>query len=204
MLAQPGEVVLRTGHLPGLRGEYFNGKNFETPVATRDDAQVSFNWGTAAPLAGVSADGFSVRWSGTLTTGASSSIRLQLASDDGHRLILGGQTVFDNFDDSPHTNTSGPIAVQPNTAYPIEVQVRDNGGAASIDLRWDPTGGVTYSTIPTTSINLPASPPTPRPSSTRSARRSTSSATTGARASRGPSRPTTRSRAPRRSSSAPH
>lgn len=146
---------------PGLRGEYFNGKNFDTPVGTRDDAAVSFNWGTAAPMTGVNADGFSVRWTGTLTTGASSSLRLQLSSDDGQRLVFGGQTVFDNFDDTSHTNTSGPIAVQPNTAYPIEVQLRENIGSSSIDLRWDPTGGVTYTTIPTTSLNRYASPATP-------------------------------------------
>jgi len=156
----PPPTVTEVGP-PGVRGEYFNGKNFDTPVGTRDDAQVSFNWGSAAPLTGVAADAFSVRWTGTLTTGASSSIRLQLASDDGQRLILGGQTVFDSWDDSPHTSTSGPIAVQPNTAYPIEVHLRDKDGPSSIDLRWDPSGGVTYSTVPTASLNRPASPPTP-------------------------------------------
>lgn len=154
----PDPIVLGP---PGLRGEYFNGKNFETPVTTRDDAVVSFDWGSGAPIAGVNADAFSVRWTGTLTTGAASSIRLQMASDNGQRLIFGGQTVFDNWDSGVYTNTSGPIAVQPNTAYPIEVQLQESLGNASVDLRWDPSGGTTYSTIPTTNLNRPASQPTP-------------------------------------------
>src|SRR3989344_1460838 len=48
----------------GLKGEYFNGKNFDTSVLTRTDPQISFDWGVGSPAPGVNVDNFSVRWTG--------------------------------------------------------------------------------------------------------------------------------------------
>jgi hypothetical protein len=49
-----------------LAAVYFNGMSFETPVLTRTDATVDFNWGSGSPGSGVSSDQFSARWRGTL------------------------------------------------------------------------------------------------------------------------------------------
>ena len=55
----------------GLKGEYFVGKrdnvgaSFEgRPVTSRIDSEIDFDWNSAAPVKGVSQDGFAVRWSG--------------------------------------------------------------------------------------------------------------------------------------------
>jgi beta-glucosidase len=51
----------------GLKGEYFKGSSFQgAPVATRLDHQIDFDWNSAAPVAGVEQDDFSVRWSGVI------------------------------------------------------------------------------------------------------------------------------------------
>ncbi len=53
---------------PGLKGEYFSTTDFSgKPVLTRTDAQVQFDWSDAAPVPGLSAKAFAVRWTGTLT-----------------------------------------------------------------------------------------------------------------------------------------
>jgi beta-glucosidase len=51
----------------GLQGEYFATHNFKaTPVAVRTDAAVDLDVDHAPPVAGLPADGYAVRWSGTL------------------------------------------------------------------------------------------------------------------------------------------
>ena len=50
----------------GLRGEYFNGTGFDTPVVDRTDPGINFNWGLHSPAPGVSNDLFSVRWRGQI------------------------------------------------------------------------------------------------------------------------------------------
>jgi len=55
----------------GLTGEYFSGNTEDiaasfrgSPVATRLDAQLDFDWNSAAPVEGLAQDAFAVRWKG--------------------------------------------------------------------------------------------------------------------------------------------
>lgn len=50
----------------GLTGEYYDNSDFTSLKVTRTDATVNFNWGANAPVSGVAADTFSVRWSGQI------------------------------------------------------------------------------------------------------------------------------------------
>ena len=51
----------------GLKAEYFDNVDFSgTPVVTRVDQQINFDWNAAAPVVGTDMKGFSVRWSGAL------------------------------------------------------------------------------------------------------------------------------------------
>lgn len=52
----------------GLTGQYYASNDFSgTPALTRVDPQINFNWNDASPVPGLKQDGFSVRWSGTVT-----------------------------------------------------------------------------------------------------------------------------------------
>ena len=52
----------------GLTAEYFNGSDFSgSPVSTRIDRHIDFDWNGASPVAGVSSKSFSVRWTGSVT-----------------------------------------------------------------------------------------------------------------------------------------
>src|ERR1700712_1744047 len=52
----------------GLKAEYFNGAEFAgSPVVTRVDSQINFDWNAAAPVAGPDMKAFGVRWTGALT-----------------------------------------------------------------------------------------------------------------------------------------
>jgi beta-glucosidase len=60
-------TVFRSGGQEGLSAEFFDNAAWQgQPTATRVDKQVDFDWNAAAPVQGVSANAFSVRWTGTI------------------------------------------------------------------------------------------------------------------------------------------
>lgn len=70
----------------GLKGEYYRGTSLGTLVLSRTDATVGFNWGTGSPASAISADNFSVRWTGHVSPRYSGSTTFYTQSDDGIRL----------------------------------------------------------------------------------------------------------------------
>lgn len=66
----------------------------EPPILTRQDAQVSFDWGEGSPGLGILPNNFSARWRGEawLPAGA---YRYNLAVDDGGQVWIDGQLIID-------------------------------------------------------------------------------------------------------------
>src|ERR1019366_1074152 len=63
-------LEITAGKLNGLWGEYFDNPNLTgEPAGRRRDRPTDLIWGKATPLAGIPAENFSARWTGTLLTG---------------------------------------------------------------------------------------------------------------------------------------
>jgi len=134
--------------VPGLKGQYFNdpgtGAHFGTLVLTRTDTTVNFNWGTAAPAAGVTADNFSVRWTGKVEAPVTGSYRFSTVSADGVRLWINGQQVINNWTDhSSTTNTSAAISLTAGVRYTVTMEYYDHTGSATARLQWSYPGQAT-------------------------------------------------------------
>ncbi len=177
-LGAPPAVAQSSG---GLLGEYFNnpgaganpppppGHPFGTtftgsPVLTRIDPVVNFDWGGGTPGAPVNADDFMVVWTGVVTTGASGAYLFGTRADDGTRIWVDGVLVFDNWrDQGPPANPQmGPaITLAASTGYPIRVEFYENGGGAVAQLYWRPPGAAAPAVIPTTNLRPPPPPPAP-------------------------------------------
>jgi hypothetical protein len=143
--------VIVTGNPPspnGLTAQYFNdpgtGAHFGTLVLTRVDSTINFDWGTASPAAGVTADNFSVRWTGRVEAPVTGSYRFSTVSDDGIRVWVNGQLVINNWTDhAPTTNTSAAIALTAGTRYAMTVEYYERGGGATARLQWSYPGQAT-------------------------------------------------------------
>ena len=85
----------------GLRAEYFvKDKNLAgTPVLTRTDSTVNFNWRGGSPDAQLPCDKFSVRWTGQVEAQYSETYTFITRSDDGVRLWVNGERIIDNWTD---------------------------------------------------------------------------------------------------------
>lgn len=95
--------VPRTAFSGGLHAEFFNGTGFEgTPVATRDDRQIDFDWNAVSPATGVDPNRFSVRWTGFIQVPAAGDYSFQIddrrcdPSDDheAYRVRIDGAPEF--------------------------------------------------------------------------------------------------------------
>ncbi|MBM9504043.1 glycoside hydrolase family 3 C-terminal domain-containing protein [Actinacidiphila acididurans] len=126
----------------GLQGQYFTNMTLSgTPALTRADSAVDFDWGTGAPAPGLPSDGFSVRWTGTVTAPATGSYTFGATSDDGSRIYLDGKLIVNNWSDhGPTTVKSTPVQLTAGEPHSIRIEYYENGGGASVSVGWSAPG----------------------------------------------------------------
>ena len=122
--------------LRGLQGAYFDGLGFTGTRVDRLDPSIGFDWGTGAPVAGIGADTFSVRWTGQVSPRYSQTYTFSTTSDDGVRLWVNGVLLVDQWNDHAPTTHSGTIALSAGVTYAIVMEHYENGGGALAQLRW--------------------------------------------------------------------
>ena len=137
-----------TGSGEGLVGEYFSSPDLSgTPVLTRTDRNVNFNWDKVVPVKGLERNNYSVRWSGTFTPPASGEYKLGVRVNycyacenaEGFRLYLDGELLVDSGTKS--TGERGEVIEAARTfgdtkPHPIRLEYFHKTGTAGIDLTW--------------------------------------------------------------------
>jgi hypothetical protein len=150
-----GNALLRFFFEPVMvnwRAEYFNNPRLEgDPALVREDAQINFDWGTGSPASGINADGFSVRWTRSVSLPAG-MYRFTMTVDDGGRLWVNNHLLIDVWREQAVTTYVGDIYLSGGT-IPIRMEYFENTGQAVARLSWQKVDGT-----PT-----PPTPPTPVP-----------------------------------------
>lgn len=87
------------GVTPGLTADYITGNNVEdTPLFSRIDETVGFDWGDGGPGQGLPKENFIVRWRGFLKTPVEGKHTIGIYADGGVRVWLEGRLVLDKWD----------------------------------------------------------------------------------------------------------
>lgn len=120
----------------GLAATYFDNLNFTGKAISRIDPTVNFNWGTGAPVAGIAADTFSVRWTGKIQPLYTETYTFFTTRDDGIRLTINGQLLIDQWNDHSPITQSATIALTAGVQYDILLEYYDNTGGAVAKLEW--------------------------------------------------------------------
>lgn len=123
----------------GLIGNYYNGLNFNTIVGSKKDANINFNWGSTAPVAGINSNVYSIRWSGLIKPLYSETYTYYVTSDDGCRLYVNDQLVVSKWIDDGGTTYSGSISLVAGQKYNIKLEYFENTGDAKCILEWAST-----------------------------------------------------------------
>lgn len=121
---------------PGLRAQYYQGKDFTNLKWSEIDPTVNFAWGINAPNSIVPADNFAVRWTGQVLAKTSETYTFYTRSDDGIRLWVNGQLLINNWTDHDVVENGGSIALIAGQAYDIKLEYYDSTGGATAQLLW--------------------------------------------------------------------
>ncbi|MFN6482014.1 MULTISPECIES: PA14 domain-containing protein [unclassified Nostoc] len=147
------------GNGNGLKGEYYDNKDFTNLKQTRTDATVNFDWGGGSPDPSIGADTFSVRWTGQVQAKYSETYNFYTTSDDGVRLWVNGQQIINQFVDQSATEYSGSIALVAGQKYDIKLEYYDNNYSAVSKLSWS-SSSQTKEIIPQSQLYSPDIPTT--------------------------------------------
>jgi hypothetical protein len=147
----------------GIRGDYYNGMNFETYRLTRTDTQINFTWADgSSPDPLIDADQFSVRWTGQVEAVFTETYTFYTNSDDGVRLWVDGQQLVNNWTDHSPTENSGTIDLVAGQVYDIQMEMYENGVGAVAELRWSSLS-TPKQIIPQAALSPPVQASSPNP-----------------------------------------
>jgi hypothetical protein len=135
LVLSAGTAWAQTGGT-GLKGDYYNGNNFETFVLSRTDGTVNFSWGAGSPDPAIAVDHFSVRWTGQVVPRYSETYTFYITSDDGARVWVNGQPLVNNWIIQGPTEKSGTITLTAGQRYDIKVEFFEDHSGATASLKW--------------------------------------------------------------------
>ena len=119
--------------------QFYNNENLSgSPVLTRTDSKIDFDWGDGAPAAGVTADHFSARFTKSEWFDRG-SYRFSVRSDDGLRLWVGDLLVFDNWGDQQGEWQEREVALYRGVLQ-VTVEYYENTGEALVSADWEQVG----------------------------------------------------------------
>jgi hypothetical protein len=146
----------------GIRGDYYNGTNFETFALTRTDEQVNFSWGSGEPDPVVGSDNFSVRWTGEVEAAFTETYTFYATADDGVRLWVDGVQLVNEWVDQSATEYRGTIDLVTGNTYSVVMEMYENGGDAVAQLRWS-SPSTPKQLIPQSALAPPVKASSPSP-----------------------------------------
>ncbi len=124
-------------------GEYYaNTDLVGGPIVTRQDAAIDFDWGSGSPAAGIPADGFSARWTRTVSLEAG-SYRFRATVDDGIRVFLDSVLIIDSWRDGGQRELTADRQVGAGN-HTLRVEYYERAGLAVARLRWERIGTTAY------------------------------------------------------------
>jgi len=124
---------------PGLTVQFFSNPNlFGTPVFSRLDPFVNFEWNNVSPGAGVPAENYSARWTGVLVPPVDGDYRLGVSSDGGYRLYLNEKVFIDDWAPHGERTLTSLVHLQAGHAYPIKLEYYHHSWESAVRLLWLP------------------------------------------------------------------
>ena len=126
----------------GLKADYFSNMTLEgSPVMSRVDAAIDFNWGDA----GVSPqllNKYSVRWTGVLVPPESGDYLLGFTGEDGFRIWLDGAALVEDWTLHRPANTeTKKLHLEKGRPYSLKIEYFQNIRISEARLIWSLPGG---------------------------------------------------------------
>ena len=126
----------RISQFPHWRGEYFSNATLQgVPVLERNDEGIDFDWSGGAPAPGLPGDGFSARWTRSLTLNEG-SYRFHALVDDGLRLYVDGYLILDGWQDGSQREITADHKLAAGI-HSLRVEYYERRGEARVRVWWE-------------------------------------------------------------------
>ncbi len=141
ILVPAGAACITSVAADRWRGDYFNNMTLSgSPLMTRDDGTsgLNFNWGNeGSPSVACNMPGhqYSVRWTRSVNFASTGVYRFALSSDDGMRLLIDGQKVFDVWFDQTASARTADLLITSGT-HTVVVEYYQNASASQAAVSW--------------------------------------------------------------------
>jgi beta-glucosidase len=125
----------------GLMGHYYNSTNTAvSPVATRTDRRINFDWAHIEPDALASGDKFSVVWEGKIRCTHPGEHIFTLDGDGIFSLKVNNQNLIAPQKEGSKTRRNVTKKTRFDSAgeYPVRIEYRHEGGETGLVFRWVP------------------------------------------------------------------
>jgi len=145
----------------GLTGAYYAGQAgtmTNPPTLVRVDSRIDFNWSTTGPDPSVGQNNFTVAWTGSVQPQFDETYTFSSTADDGVRLWVNGQELYNGWVAEGATTYDGSIALKAGQLYNIELDYFQSGGDAVVGLQWS-SPSTPEEFIPTTQLYPYTNPP---------------------------------------------
>ncbi len=136
----------RIGNGNGLRGDYYRNQ-FGSPLVSRTDQTVNFDWRGGSPDANVPTNDFSVRWTGwiepiysdthTLYTFTDDGVRLWISDKDQNDITPGAPPLIDSWSDQDHFEHRAQKYLEAGHRYFIRIEYFEHFGEATALFLWE-------------------------------------------------------------------
>jgi beta-glucosidase len=122
----PAELLLPPpgkGEGHGLLGEYFADTSFSgTPVFTRIDTTIDFNFGKDSPVEGLPKQYYSIRWTGRLVAPVTGTWYLGGDFDDILRLWFDGKKILDRSKNRNRSSVTVSLQLEKGRTYDLRIE----------------------------------------------------------------------------------
>lgn len=117
-------------------GEYFANRDLQySPVVTRNDAFLDFNWSNSAPSQMLPRDNFSARWVRREMFDQTENYQFTLVVDDGARVYFDDQLIINEWRIGPRRTVKASVPVV-RGEHSLRVEYYSATGNAFISLDW--------------------------------------------------------------------
>lgn len=132
----------------GLLAQYFATAVPSGAAALQRTEAPDFDWGANAPAAGLPADNFSVRWTGSIEPPATGAVQLRTISDDGVRVWVDNRLVIDNWTGHAPVADTVSVNLQAGQRYPVTIEYYEGGGPGTLRFQWQLPGAAAFTAVP--------------------------------------------------------
>jgi beta-glucosidase len=118
---------------PGLRAEFFNNLKFRgTPITTRIDPRIRFNWVAPGAETTILPIKFTARWTGVIRPASSGLHVFRARADSGIRVYLNDELIINDWSDHAARPDITTRRLEAGKNYALRVDYRNAGGGGAL------------------------------------------------------------------------